>query len=72
MKALDETDEDYLIPCCIILLKSSGNPELLDREKLESESFRKHISEDVSSDFLSSDSNVSLSPSGSCLSNARE
>ena len=39
MEALDETAEDYLIPYCIILLKSSGNPEFHDREKLEMEIF---------------------------------
>lgn len=39
MEALDEAAEDYLIPYCIILLKSSGNPKFRDREKLEMEIF---------------------------------
>ncbi|MBQ9264039.1 MAG: hypothetical protein IJ189_07515 [Clostridia bacterium] len=39
MEALEDTEEDYLIPYCIILLKSSGNPMFHDREKLEMEIF---------------------------------
>lgn len=39
MEALEETEEDYLIPYCIILLKSSGNSLIHDREKLEMEIF---------------------------------
>ena len=39
LEALEEVSEDYLVPFCIILLASSGNPQLRDREKMEMEVF---------------------------------
>ena len=39
LQALEKESVDYLIPFCIILLSSSDNPELKEREKIEMEVF---------------------------------
>lgn len=39
LEAMEQVQEDYLVPYCIILLASSGNPQLRDREKMEMEIF---------------------------------
>ena len=39
LEALEQVKEDYLVPFCIVLLASSGNPLLRDREKMEMEIF---------------------------------
>lgn len=39
LEALEQTEEDFLVPYCIILLKSSGDAKYRDREKMEMEIF---------------------------------
>ena len=52
---IDKISKNYSVNCYNNEKGFEYIVQNLDREKLESESFRKHISEDVSSDFLSSD-----------------
>ena len=39
LEALEQIEEDFLVPYCVILLRSSGNPIIHDREKMEMEIF---------------------------------
>lgn len=39
LEALEQVQEDYSVPFCIVLLAGSGDPQLRDREKFEMEIF---------------------------------